>query len=123
MGGDSSTGKGRYKLEIQENFPVKKAEKPSLWLNLATYHPLQDEWDYFKKPGDLTYYQIATKRGLVEQWLQRSTIKLKELLLIIKEGSTFPLIPDKYSYGSLVIVQQSENGKVYQYGYAFPLWI
>lgn len=120
LGGDSSVGKGTYTLEIKEGFPITENTNGKRWINLSLYYPTNEEWQYYQANQDDVWYSITKRKGKVESSYSPTLDIWKKSVLMIEEGSTFPVINGKTTYGTLPVVKEiSDNYNVLQYGLAF----
>lgn len=122
LGGDSSVGKGNYLLKVKEGFPIEELTTGNSWINLSLYYPKSSEWSYFQKNHEHAWYSIIKRRGKMEVSFQQTSSPWKKSLLMIEEGSTFPLIPNVSFYGENPVVKDRVNEfKVIQYGMSFSM--
>jgi CRISPR-associated protein Csm4 len=122
LGGDTSVGKGSYKLAVKENFPFQENPDGKRWLTLSLYFPEPTEWQLIQQKLDETWYSLTLRKGKIESNYSPTTNVWKKSLLMLEEGSVFPVIDNKTYYGMLPVVKEIENQyKVYQYGLAFSV--
>lgn len=128
IGGDKSIGLGRVKvLEIKRDKVLEKYLSPEKDKSEKFYTlspSLQDEVYDYKK----SYYQIFLYAGIVDNFYERLTTPiLKKRHIYFKTSSVFVVKHVKTCYGKFppVLAGKNKNKEVtiYQYGYAFPLYI
>lgn len=124
IGGDFSVGKGCYTLEVKEKFPFNEPKEGTHWVTLSLYYPTNEEWQYYRKKSYDCWYKIAARKGKIESSFSQSTDIWKKTVIMVEEGSTFPVIRNQKIYGSLPVVKEMANGvKILQYGLGFVIRI
>ena len=129
IGGDRSTGKGHFDLEVKACDFLSPPEAAQAWINLSLYSPTPDEAAAYDaatdKDEEHLRYALEDRQGQVgNQGYKRVT---KHPLTMFKEGSLFPFWDRQKTYGQIVKVvdhTQTEGliaHDVWQYGYAFPV--
>lgn len=122
IGGDFSVGKGHYQLEVRENFPFKEPVSGKHWISLSLYFPTSEEWKFFQKNSEDCWYKIIRRKGKMESSFSESTNIWKQSVIMIEEGSVFPILENQKIYGMLPVVKEkSDNTKIYHYGLAFTV--
>ncbi|RMD89830.1 MAG: hypothetical protein D6813_10040, partial [Calditrichaeota bacterium] len=94
------------------------------FITLSLYSPTQDEINVFSQNKDSTWYQLELRKGRVGGKLYVTNHFLKQPVVMFQEGSSFPIVDGKSNFGYLQLVKNVETlpHKVYQYGYAFPIY-
>lgn len=117
IGGDRSTGKGRYKISEPEDFEVDTPTDANAVMTLSLYHPIEEELIHWKKEHPLLNYQLEDRRGRTH--LQSKYLN-DQSLIYFKEGSVFPIINDYPVYGKNQLIDTHTAGfKMQRYGYGF----
>ncbi|OYD13896.1 type III-A CRISPR-associated RAMP protein Csm4 [candidate division WOR-3 bacterium JGI_Cruoil_03_44_89] len=120
IGGDVTSGKGQFDLEIKEDETLfEEPENASDFLTLSSYYPKEKEWRHFRKNQTHSWFQVMRKKGKIEASYFPYTNIWKNSLLLIKEGSSFPIMGDNKYYGENPIVIVKEEFDVQQYGFAY----
>ena len=119
IGGDRSSGKGLFKLDIVENFELRTPETSEFFTSLSLYHPTKEEIE--KGLLKNSSYELITRKGWI--YSNSATSIRKKSLRMFKEGSVFTNI-GKELYGDIkkVFEKNSELGilhDVYRYGIGF----
>lgn len=118
IGGDVSSGKGQFDVEIKEGTFFTEPENANTFVTLSLYYPNRNDWENFKE--DLVWYEQIRRKGKIESAFTPFTDIWKKSVLMFKEGSTFPLIEGVNYYGENPIVKEKPFN-IQQYGYAFPV--
>lgn len=123
IGGDSSLGKGRFKIEVTDaNLPVAP-EDADRFMTLSLYAPRESEIATVRSDG--AWYNLVVRKGKVGGPFLRVDDFWKKSLTMFAEGSTFPMTEQK-SFGHNPIVKGIADDlpfDVQHYGYAFQIHI
>lgn len=111
IGGDRSSGKGRFDIVIAD-LDIKDHASPNARMNLSLYHPKLNELEAYDSAPDDSPLQYKT---IVRQgW---KVANLKKPLLYFQEGSVFPLMDGSYRAGQNTDAGEHEEGhRITQYG-------
>ncbi len=122
LGGDSSVGKGNYKLDVNDGLPYREPSDGKRWVTLSLYYPKPAEWDFCRNNPEQSWYSVIRRKGRVESAFSPTTNSWKKSVLMLEEGSSFPVIDGIGEYGMLPEVGARPDGaKVLQNGLAFPV--
>ncbi|MEO0073915.1 MAG: hypothetical protein ABIK43_04565, partial [candidate division WOR-3 bacterium] len=122
IGGDSSVGKGSYELAIQQGFPFKESASGTRWTTLSLYYPRPDEWSYYQASPEQVWYSLVKRKGRLESSFSPAADVWKKSVLMLEEGSCFPVLEGRNVYGELPEVKVLPDGvRVLQYGLGFPI--
>ncbi len=121
FGGDSSTGKNHFDIEIEHfNFPeIKDADG---FISLSLYHPAKNELEFFKNNPDKFWYELERRKGKLGGQFVNAKDFWKRSLLMFKRLVFASM--NKNNYGKNVIVKEKNkeiNFTIQQFGYAFNL--
>ncbi len=122
LGADSSTGKGNFKITI-ENFPgFPENKKSNRFITLSLYYPSNDERIFFSENINKLWYNTEQRKGKVGGKLFVTNNIIKKRLMMFSEGSGFPEM-NKQFYGENIIVKNVPTlpHKIFHYGYAFTV--
>lgn len=119
IGGDASTGKGHFGIEIAD-FAMKTPAAPTHFVTLSLYSPTAQEISAFKQNSDKMWYDIETRAGKLSIHSPLPADYEKASLVMFRESSTFPLLKQS-DYGRLHIVKRLETMNIRQNGFAFPI--
>lgn len=120
IGGDRSTGKGRFDIEMQD-IELKEPSQPNGMMALSLYHPTQAELEAYEKEPENSKLQYKT---LVRQGWRAA--RPKKPVLYFEEGSVFPVSGDGQAetpvLGRNAFAGKHEEGHdITQYGYGFMI--
>lgn len=123
LGGNKSTGMGFAEVSISEEEGWLKeyvVSKTKRFISLSPH--------FYDGSFDLenSYYEPYPFMGSVENFYGRITSSVwKKRVLYIGKGSNISIFDQKDFYGSLKVAYEDKNtGKrIYQYGFAFPLYV
>lgn len=120
IGGDRSTGKGRFSISEPEEFEIKTPSEPNAQMTLSLYHPTSDELDYWSGNTDrVLNYNLEDRLGRTH--LQKKYLHDKPLIFF-KEGSVFPEMKDRAYFGKNEMVGTHDGGfQIRRYGYGFMI--
>lgn len=115
IGGGRSVGNGQYRIEeiTAPEFPDPDAAHVC---TLSLCVPRAAELKAFTSEG---YYEVETRKGVVENDLASPDRVWKRRVLALAEGSVLPASDGPYAHNP-VVADHFEHG-VQQYGYAFPV--
>jgi len=122
FGGDSSTGKGYFKISL-EDINFTESENADAFITLSLFLPSDDEVAEFKKRKSNMWYELEARKGKFGGHFVKINKFWKESVLMFKESSVFPKL-DKAHYGKIKkVMSREQNGMfdVYHYGVAFDL--
>lgn len=122
IGGDVTSGKGQFDIEIKEVGNLfEEPESANNFLTLSLYYPKEKEWEHFRKNQTRSWFQIVRKKGKIEAsyFPYTNTNIWKNSLLLVKEGSSFPVMENNEYYGKNPIVKKGLN--IQQYGFAYDV--
>lgn len=128
IGGDRSTGKGRFIIHGPEKFSLNTPADANAQMTLSLYRPRPEELQAMQSlatPANLNY-QLEERRGRTI-WKKSSengkSKRMDEAALYFKEGSVFPLFEHSRSCcGQNPKVGQHPAGfDIFRYGHAFML--
>ncbi len=123
IGGDVTSGKGQFDIEIKEDEKLfEEPEEASDFLTLSSYYPKQKEWEYFRKNQTRSWFHVMRKKGKIEASYFPCTNIWKNSLLLVKEGSSFPIMKNNKYYGENPIVKKEfKEFNIQQYGFAYAI--
>ncbi len=121
LGGNKSVGMGEYVLSFQE-YTGKLKEfvkgKGNFFFSLSP-HFYDDSYLL-----EESYYDVFPYVSPVDNFYERITKNIwKKKLLYIAKGSVIKVKEKKPFYGSLKKVLEADDTAVFQYGFAFPLFM
>lgn len=121
LGGDISVGKGAFEMGEPQEFSVLEGTGgEKLFTTLSLYHPAKEELEHFSKRGEKSWYKLERRKGKMESAFVNPKDVWKDTVYMFSEGSSFPAIEDRRTYGDNPIVKRTPF-EVQQYGYAFPV--
>jgi len=122
LGGNRSIGYGRA---IFGEFKEFKSLEPYLinrsdrFITLSPLIPEKDTYDISD-----SYYEYFTFRGAIDNNYGFKNVDIwKEKVIYLKEGSTLKIKNSKDVYGQFYLAKDIKGKKIFQYGFAFPLFI
>jgi len=120
LGADSSTGKGNFKINIENFNGFPQYEKYDRFITLSLYYPSNDERSFFRENSEKLWYNTEQRKGKVGGKLFVTNNIIKKRLTMFSEGSGFPKM-NKQFYGENIMVKNVPTlpHKIYHYGYAF----
>jgi CRISPR-associated protein Csm4 len=117
IGPNARTGRNWFTVEVEEK-PLFEARIGSSFITLSRYIG-SDGID-----PDASWYQLASVRSKVESRQEFAGKDVwKDRVTYIAAGSMVKPKEQKEFYGSLVPVKKVAGRTVYQYGYAYPVWL
>jgi len=122
LGGNRSTGMGYYHIKFGESprWIEKHLDYSDRFISLSP-HFYDESFDMQK-----SMYDVFPTMGVVDNYFYAPTPHiLKKRVMYINKGSNMKLKEKKHYYGKLkeVLVDNHRNVTIYQYGYAFPLYV
>jgi CRISPR-associated protein Csm4 len=121
IGGDRSTGKGRFEISEPIEFTVAEPSEPNAVMTLSLYHPDPSELAFWKNSDKiLLNYRFEDRQG--RNYFQGERFLHNRSLMFFKEGSVFPLIPGRDRYGKNEITARHREGfDIQRYGFGFMI--
>lgn len=123
IGGDRSTGRGRFDISAIKDFELKEPDEANAVMALSLYYPTEKERTFYQNVEDrVLNYKLVERKG----WkaLQKGSQKLPHLLF--KEGSLFPPLPwnEDLLYGESPKAGVHDAGyDITRYGFGFMIKI
>ncbi|MDX2070750.1 MAG: hypothetical protein SFV55_20140 [Haliscomenobacter sp.] len=128
IGGDRSTGKGRFIIHGPNNFTLQTPSDANAQMTLSLYRPSPEEIQAIQQSATEKNfnYQLEERRGRTiwrKNKEQGPSKRQDEAALYFKEGSIFPLFENSRPFcGQNPCVGQHPAGfDIYRYGHAFML--
>lgn len=119
IGGNRSTGKGRFKIEILKEITLENNGSFN-FITLSRYIPDVSE---INLKSQSMYYEIFPYRSKVDSEYEFKGEDIwKSRVMYLKEGSCFEAKERKEFYGRLPVVKEIDGQKIYQNGLAFPVF-
>ena len=122
LGGNRSVGYGKVIFGDFEEFPeIEKyfKNKTDKFITLAPIIPEKETYDLSN-----SYYDYFTFRGAIDNNYNFKNVDIwKNKVIYLKEGSTFKVKKEKDIYGQFFNAKTINGKEIYQYGFAFPLFI
>ncbi len=119
IGGNRSTGKGRFKIEVLNEIPIGDDNSRN-FITLSRYIPDISEINMDSKS---MFYEIFPYRSKVDSEYEFKGDDIwKYKVMYLKEGSIFEAKGKKEFYGKLPVVKEIGGNKIYQNGFAFPVF-
>lgn len=119
IGGNRSTGKGIFKINVAGEFHVNNIDSKQ-FMTLSRCIPYPEEIDLEKGP---LFYEILPYRGKVDSEAEFKGEDIwKSKIIYLKEGSIFQAKEKKEFYGTMPVVKKIEDKNIYQYGVTFPMF-
>lgn len=117
IGPNARTGKNWFTVNIEEEQLFDNTEGNS-FITLSRYIA-RDGIN-----GESSWYQLASVRSKVESRQEFAGENIwKDRITYIEVGSVVKPKEQKEFYGSLVAVKEVAGKTVYQYGFAYPVWL
>ncbi len=125
FGGDRSTGKGFFNVDIIENFNLKMPVDADKWMTLSLYSPEKEEITHLQENGkkDKFFYDITYRSGKRNNIVYPAQDYEKNSIACFSEGSVFPEINLNY-YGSVktaLKTKETIGHDILFNGYAFKI--
>lgn len=119
IGPNARTGRNWFNVEIKDKEkPLFDSTEGNSFITLSRYIA-RDGID-----GDSSWYQLASVRSKVESRQEFAGEDIwKDRVTYIAAGSVVKPKEQKEFYGDLVPVKEVAGKTVYQYGYAYPVWL
>ncbi len=119
IGGNRSTGKGIFKINVAGEYYVNNIDSKQ-FMTLSRYIPSRGEIDLDKGP---LFYEILPYRGKIDSEAEFKGEDIwKSKVIYLKEGSIFQAKEKKEFYGTMPVVKKIEDKNIYQCGLAFPMF-
>ncbi len=120
IGGNRSTGKGRFKIELMGEKVSPTVQGSQAFVNLSRFIPSNEEiyWD-----STVNCYDIFPYRSKVESEGEFKGEDIwKHKIMYLKEGSVLMAKEQKSFYGFCPVVKEIDGQKIRQNGMAFPVF-
>lgn len=115
IGGNRSTGKGRFKIEVLDEISIGD-NKSHKFITLSRYIPDISE-------VKLILYEVFPWRSKVDSEAEfKGEDVWKVRVMYLKEGSCLEAKEKKDFYGKVPVVKEIDGHKIYQNGIAFPVF-
>lgn len=123
IGGDRSTGKGRFDISEPQPFNIQAPADPNAVMLLSLYHPTEDELDYWHNLTEKRLLNISYEQRRGRVHLKRGKDFLhKKSVMFFQEGSVFPTPPKSGQLGKNIHTHTfEEDFDIQRYGYAFTI--
>jgi len=131
LGGDKSVGYGKIsQIDWEEEKELAEfltpPERGALWTYLLSPSFPDKAFNY-----EESYFQVGIHTGMIDNFYERLTAPIvKKRVLYLKTGSVMKIKEKKDIYGGIYpvlqapsLTNQNKLITIYQYGYAFPLYI
>jgi CRISPR-associated protein Csm4 len=119
IGGNRSTGKGRFKIEVLNEVSIGDGNSCK-FVTLSRYIPDVSEINI---ESNSMFYEIFPCRSKVDSEAEfKGEDVWKARAMYLKEGSIFEAKERKEFYGSLPPVKEIKGQMIYQNGIAFPVF-
>ena len=119
IGGNRSTGKGRFRIEVLDEFSIRNYNSHK-FINLSRFIPEIAEINVNSK---IMFYEIFPWRSKVDSDSEfKGEDVWKSRVMYLKEGSCIEAIEKKEFYGRMPVVKEIKGDKIYQNGLAFPVF-
>jgi len=119
IGGNRSTGKGRFKIKVIGEVSIGK-ENYNRFVTFSRYIPDTSEINIH---SDFMLYEIFPYRSKVDSEAEFKGEDIwKSRIIYVKEGSRFEANTKKEFYGKVPIVKEIGQNLIYQNGLAFPVF-
>lgn len=115
IGGNRSTGKGRFKIEFIKELEIGK-DSLNKFITLSRYIPQKSE-------VSPVFYEVFACRSKVDSDGEfKGEDVWKARVMYFKEGSIFTAKERREFYGRAPVVKRIDGQKIYQNGFAFPVF-
>lgn len=119
IGGNRSTGKGRFKIDVSGEVSIGDFNSRN-FITLSRYIHNVGE---IKIDSAAMFYEIFPYRSKVDSEAEfKGEDVWKSRVMYIKEGSYFEAKEKREFYGRLPVVKEIDGQKIYQNGLAFPVF-
>ena len=120
IGGNRSTGKGRFKIDIIGEMTLPDINNSKTFVSLSRFIPFGTEINLLSKTN---CYEIFPCRSKVDSEAEFKGEDIwKARVMYLKEGSCLEAIERKEFYGRVPVVKEIKRNKIYQNGLAFPVF-
>lgn len=117
IGPNARTGKNWFGVEIEEKTLFGESEG-------NTFITLSRFFGTVQMRIDSSFYQLASVRSKVASMLEFAGDDVwKDRVMYFTAGSTLTPAEQKPFYGGLLPVKEVAGKTIYQYGYAYPVWL
>lgn len=118
IGGNRSTGKGRFKIDIIGEMTLPDVDNSQAFVSLSRFIPFGTEINLLSKTN---CYEIFPYRSKVDSEAEFKGEDIwKARVMYLKEGSCLEAIERKEFYGRVPVVKEIMENKIYQNGLALP---
>ena len=119
IGGNRSTGKGRFKIDVLDEISFEESTSRK-FITLSRYIPVISELNI---QSNSMFYEIFPYRSKVDSEAEFKGDDIWKLkVMYLKEGSCFEAKEYKPFYGQCPVVKEIHMQKIRQYGFAFPVF-
>jgi len=119
IGGNRSTGKGKFRIEIHNDNVSLSGSNSERFITLSRYIP--DETEINIK-SDAMFYEIFPYRSKFDSEEFREKENWKSRVMYLKEGSVLEATVKKPFYGRCPVVKEIGGQEIRQNGLAFPVF-
>jgi CRISPR-associated protein Csm4 len=120
IGGNRSTGKGRFKISIGREKELPNISNSKSFVSLSRYIPYTNEIEW---ESSRNFYEIFPYRSKVESDGEfKGEDVWKSRVMYLKEGSCLEAKIKKSFFGRTPIVKEIEGQNIYQNGLALPVF-
>ncbi len=120
IGGNRSTGKGRFKISIAGEKVLPEINKSKSFVSLSRYIPSTDEIEW---ESNRNFYEVFPYRSKVESDGEfKGEDVWKSKVMYLKEGSCLEVRDKKDFFGRTPVVKEIEGQNIYQNGLALPVF-
>lgn len=120
IGGNRSTGKGRFQIEIMGEKTLPSISNTKAFVSLSRYIPKTDEIEW---EGNRNLYEVFPYRSKVESDGEFNGEDIwKSRVMYIKEGSCLEAKDKKEFYGWTPVVKKIGGNNIYQNGLTLPVF-
>ncbi|MEW6616520.1 MAG: type III-A CRISPR-associated RAMP protein Csm4 [Thermodesulfobacteriota bacterium] len=120
IGGNRSTGKGRFKIEIMGEKVLPNSSNSKTFASLSRYIPQADEIEW---ESDRNFYEVFPYRSKVDSEAEFKGEDIwKSKVMYLKEGSCLEAKVRKECYGRIPVVKEIDGYKIYQNGLTIPVF-
>lgn len=115
FGGDRSTGKGFFDIQVNDFHKLKEPADANAMVNLSLFRPKESELEAIEAESEKCFYLLERRSGRVGFLLVN---REKPAQMYFKEGSVFPLM-NQTVFGGLSQHNLSVGHPIYQNGFGF----
>jgi CRISPR-associated protein Csm4 len=122
IGGNRSTGKGRFKIEMigEKSLPTSTDNKT--FVSLSRFIPATSKINW---QSERTCYEVFPYRSKIDSegdLMDENENVWKNRVMYLKEGSVFEANEYKAYYGQCPVIKETHGKKIRQNGLAFPVF-